>query len=554
MVLKKLMNGALSRFKSDEKGSFSMIWAVSAAVLLGAMGAALDYALLSSANSRAQAVADTTALSAAIYVRNNGTVPTDRAMGLIGDYTAAELGYNFKNWVIDGGNGVSVNVTYDEVNKEAVVTTIGKTRPLFMQLFGHTELGFNAETVVKFEDKQPLDPASIVLVMDNSGSMFFDDIPLQNGIAPTEANIRMDGLKSAANNFMTQLNDLIGPQVESPNVPRVLRTGMITFDTAPRTDAPMDWGVVSEGIINNMQPRGGTDSSLPLDRAADWLNGTGSTHEPKMHEDENPNADPLKYLILMTDGRNTVGDEEWVQRDGTQNWRRFVTGRPTPDGLDEVTSQVTQVSPPVCTTNTVSRWYRMCHLSFPNGFNQTLRLGPWSFDPGNSSGTTNSGITFNCNSQEEETEAQTCTPAQFQTTYSGYEYFLGVIPPQGDWQEGEFDIESNIAARAECDELHNEGVEIFSIGFALEPGQYETNAWANRNGGFTPFPPNVAMGGHEAYDHSVAVKNANIAQGLLQYCANRDENFIAAGDTSALEEAFEKIGNTIVKEIIRIDS
>ena len=59
MVLKKLMNGALSRFKSDEKGSLSMVWAVSAAVLLGAMGAALDYALLSSANARAQAVADT---------------------------------------------------------------------------------------------------------------------------------------------------------------------------------------------------------------------------------------------------------------------------------------------------------------------------------------------------------------------------------------------------------------------------------------------------------------------------------------------------------------
>ena len=80
------------------------------------------------------------------------------------------------------------------------------------------------------------------------------------------------------------------------------------------------------------------------------------------------------------------------------------------------------------------------------------------------------------------------------------------------------------------------------------PGQFATNAWANRQGGFTPFPTD------QNYTYEESVKDTNIAKGLLQYCATKDENFISADDTAALEAAFERIGNTIVKEIIRIDS
>ena len=41
---------------------------------------------------------------------------------------------------------------------------------------------------------------------------------------------------------------------------------------------------------------------------------------------------------------------------------------------------------------------------------------------------------------------------------------------------------------------------------------------------------------------------------MLQYCASSDENFITADDVTALDVAFDRIGNTIIKEIIRIDS
>ena len=519
MALFNKINQTLTRYADDKRGAFSTMWAIGGAVLIGLMGAAVDFAIYYNTEGRAQTVSDTVALAAAIYVRDNGEIPTNRDQGLLGDYTSGELGYEFRDWVIDGSDGVSISVVYDTANSQVTVNTEGSTQPFFMQFFDINHLDFGAQSVAKFLETEPLDPASIVLVMDNSGSMHFDDQPLKNGVAPSQAEVRMDGLKTSANAFMTQLDSMIGPQIESPDVPRVLRTGMITFDTAPRTDAPMDWGVVSEGIINNMQPRGGTDSSLPLDRAADWLTGTRNTDEPQVHEDENPGADPLKYLILMTDGRNTVGDEVWVQRDDTQNWRAFlqnddftVVGQFVPNGQCRIR------------TNYPLDWYRYVRSDGTTFYGRTRQR-------------------VECREFEFQYRQQTDEPTE-----------------AGDWEEGEFDIESNIAARRECDELHAAGVEIFAIGFALEPGQYETNAWANQNQcNYTPFRPTTDLirpgcAPVAAYDRAEAIKNANIAEGLLQYCANRDENFITADETSALEEAFEKIGDTIVKEIIRIDS
>ena len=526
------ISSMFNRFERDESGAFSMIWAICLVAFLGVLGAAVDFALLSHAHSRAQSVGDTTALTAAIYVKNHEVIPTDRTKGLIGDYTAQELGYDFKNWVIEGGSGVSVNVAYDLIEREAIVTTTGNTRPLFVQLFGYQQLGFNTRTVVKFFEKEPLDPASIVLVMDNSGSMFFDDMPLENGIPPTEANIRMDGLKLAANNFMTQLDDLVGPQVESPDVPRVLRTGMITFDTAAREDAPMAWGVVKKQIIDDMEPRGGTDSSLPLGTAQSWLTGTANDEEPKVHQDENSSATPLKYLILMTDGRNTVGDEVWVAREGTQNWRAWVQTGSHMEFIDEL---------------------EIVDAFVPGGDCRITNGHPYAFYTYTYSW---GGVFAGHTTQRVECNKQVEVPD------FGWEYLQQTDEPTeaGDWEEGEFDIQSNLDTRKKCDELHAAGVEIFSIGFALEPGQYETNDWENKHMcNYTPYRPTNALVRNgcstvPAYSHETAVKNANIAEGLLQYCANKDENFLSADDTKALEAAFEKIGNTIVKEIIRIDS
>ena len=111
----------------------------------------------------------------------------------------------------------------------------------------------------------------------------------------------------------------------------------------------------------------------------------------------------------------------------------------------------------------------------------------------------------------------------------------------GAWEEGEFDIESNIITRQQCDTLENEKVEIFTIAYALAPGEY--SRVQRSNGTWRTEPWNITR---------TTSEDANIARGLLQYCATKPANFITADNADALNDAFDRIGNAIVKEVIRI--
>ncbi|MEP3891992.1 MAG: Tad domain-containing protein [Hellea sp.] len=543
MAIVKKATNILKRLKRDESGMAAISWALSLTAIIGAMGAAMDFAMLSSADARSQTIADTTALSAAIYMKTFEQIPQDREKGLIGDYTADELGYDYRNWVIDGADGVSVNIAYDNVKREATATVIGYTQPTLVQILGFGKLKFKAQTVVKYFEKDIQDPASVVMVLDNSGSMAFDDLPIDaSGNAPANAERRMDGLKTSAKNFMAMLSETVGPQTADSGEPRVLRTGMMAFDGAiisSRT-IPMHWGTISDSQINSMTPVGSTNSAPPLQVANTWLN----VNEPSIHEAENPGKTPLKYVILMTDGKNQ-GDLEWVNREGTETWRRYVTGATSPDGLDEVSSSQVETVPEVCEMeNRYKRYYDYDWYG-------TYWFGEWDDEiitPSNHNH--RRWGPYRRYSHPTPSQTEVCTPAEYETRYSGYEYGYGEEAPDnsGGWTEGEQDVPANIASRAECDTLHAAGVEVFTIGFALVPGQFETNEWADRPGAYTPYPSNGS------YNYSDSIKSTNLAKGMLQYCASKDQNFITADDVASLETAFDLIGNTIIKEIIRISS
>ena len=567
MAIVKKATHILQRLKRDESGMAAISWALSLTVIIGAIGAAMDFAMLSSADSRSQTIADTTALAAAIHMKNFEEIPQDREKGLIGDYTANELGYDYRNWVIDGADGVSINVSYDNVNREATATVIGYTQPTLVQILGFGRLKFRAQSVVKYEEKDLQDPASVLLIMDNSGSMSFDDLPIDPGTgnSPVEAVRRMDGLISSATSFLDMMDETVGPQIASNSEPRFLRTGLLAFDSeiiSSRT-VNMNWGTIPRSKINSMTPRDATDSTPPLTLANTWLN----VKEPLHHEVENPGKTPLKYVILMTDGKNS-GDLEWVDRSGTETWRRYVTNASSPSGLSEVTSTEVEISPENCTTTRSDRWNYICNYSGSDGSSYQEVSGPFQHSPSSETGSFvtrgNNGrgrghgrnnstvtITYECASQiTTPAETQICTPAQTETRYSGYEYGYGETAPDtsGGWVEGEFDVPANVASRAQCDALHAADVEVFTIGFALVPGQFETNEWADRSGAYTPYPSN------SAYSYSDSVESTNLAKSMLQYCASKDENFITADDATALQRAFDRIGNTIIKEIIRISA
>lgn len=547
MVVLKKAKRTLKRLKRDESGIAAISWAVSLSAIIAAMGAAMDFAILSGADQRSQTIADTTALAAAIYVKNYEHTPTSQSEGLIGEYTAKDLGYSYRNWVIDGAEGVSINVSYDDVNREATVLVSGQTRPTLMQILGYDALDFSAKSVVKYYEKDVQDPASVVLVLDNSGSMYFDDKPLdENGNKPSDAQRRIDGLETGAKNFMTMLSDTVGPQDGSQTgVPRVLRTGMMAFSSttiASRT-VNMDWDVVTDGEIEAMEPGGATNSAPPLVTANQWLN----INEPPVHEAENPGKTPLKYIILMTDGKNTVGTEEWVAREGTENWRAWLPTETTTTEWQQVEVTVTvPATPGEISREPVNAYIPNANCGWENGFPRER----YSYTYSNGyTGTWRTRWRVVCDVETEGTEAYETTELQWQevdvtTTTWDWEYREQEEEPleSGDWEEGEFDISSNIATRAECDSLHAAGVEIFSVAFALEPGDYRTNDWGQDNYNNPDFT------------YTTTDEDANKARGILQYCASNPQNFITADDTEGLQEAFDRIGNTIIKEIIRISS
>ncbi len=511
----RLADKLLSRLKyyrNNEDGAFSLMWGVSLLVMLGAVGLGVDYAILTSANAKAQSLTDTTALAAAINIRDrNGEIPKNKSEGLIGDYTAAELGYKIDQWVVGGSDGIAINVSYDEIKREAYVSVSGKTQPLFMQTFGFNELDFNMDATVKFEEKEPLAPASIALIFDNSGSMNFADNPFdENGNKPAGTAPRIVGLKNSANAFMDYLDNEIGPQ-DGSNGPRVLRTGMMAFSTGVINSRTVDmkWGSIPEKDINDMVPSGGTNSAPPLVDADTWLN----VNEPPIHAVENPGEVPLKYVVLMTDGRNTVGTEQWVAREGTENWRAWVVVDTHLEFIDEF--------------EIVNAFREGGDCKITNGHPVQY------YEYRRSNGSQFKGFT----SQRVECKKQVEVP-DFDWKYLEQE---DRPTEPGAWEEGEFDIESNIITRQQCDTLENEKVEIFTIAYALAPGEY--SRVQRSNGTWRTEPWNITR---------TTSEDANIARGLLQYCATKPANFITADNAEALNDAFDRIGNTIVKEVIRI--
>jgi len=108
-------NGLLSRFRENEDGNVTIMFGISVVAVVGLMGAAMDYSTMSSAKARSQSIADQTALSAAIFVKNNDRAPKADEEGVVeGQHSASSLGYDFKGWVDGGAENVSVNVVYDD--------------------------------------------------------------------------------------------------------------------------------------------------------------------------------------------------------------------------------------------------------------------------------------------------------------------------------------------------------------------------------------------------------------------------------------------------------
>lgn len=453
---------ALARYKSDEEGSFTTVWTIGLSLSIVAIGAGIDLASSSRVALTAQSVADQVALTSAVFYSTHERLPENRVEGYMHNagYSAKSSGFSFPSNVEGGDLGVHIKALYDVDAGEVSVEVWGKTETALMSIFGRDTMKFRSKSTAKFKTSTLRNPASVALVLDNSGSMAWDDTASEcewvyrnrqwnlDCDTPSEAAPRIDGLKTSVNGFMSTLETVVGPQAVTGK--RVLRTGMLPYSNAiiANKKVDMDWGFLSTSEVNAMTPSGSTNSSAPINEAKDWLDD-----EKDVHAAETGESNPLRYMIFMTDGQNS-GTRNWVEKDGTGLWR-----------------------------GEYCYWSRRrytCSYSFETG----------ETEPSSTNGTT--------------------------------------------WEEGEYPTAYDTQSIDNCNAMKASGVRIFTIGFALEPGTYLTNY---TSGSQTATIEPVTT--HSAYS-------------LLEDCASSPTDFVTAEDTSALDEAFTNIGESIVQDVVRL--
>jgi len=440
------------KFGKNKDGVFSLIWALSLLVIVMCVGAAIDTIRYHHHQEKAQSITDAVALSAAVFVKNNDRAPLSRKEGFLHNtpYSLDELGVN------DPGNHekkykAKVRVIYDDVTRQARVTLEGELETYFMSIFGFEILDMNVNSDVKYFE-QEVSPASVFLVLDNSGSMRWDDKPMTSNFSrPFGAQRRIDGLKSSVTDFNSTLAEKLrngSNNASTVSTGTYLRMAMIPYatDIIDSEKVPPAWKTLPQNKIDAMRDGGGTDSRKPLEEAEKWM-----SKEDRLHKAVNKSENPKKYVIFMTDGSNnsdTICD--WRAKRRTRLWRK------------------------------------------KNG--------------------------------------------------NSYQYVRSRRSPGSGWQEGEtFNCRtvnnSNIESLKTCDALKALDVEVFTIGYALEPGRYYVD-----NGRYAPSQTTISK------------ETTDAAYGFLSACASSPEHFIKAENTEKLQKAFDDIGAKIIKDVIRIAS
>ena len=171
----------LTRFLRDRKASVAPLLALSAFPLLGFVGAAVDYSNASSARTSMQSALDSTALM------------LSKTAGSLNQTQLQQSATALFNANFNRPEALEPNVTVaygQQANGSAVTVTGSATiQTKFMGALGFPTINISSTARVNWSNSR----LRVALVLDNTGSM------AQNG--------KMDALKSAAHNLLTQLKN-----------------------------------------------------------------------------------------------------------------------------------------------------------------------------------------------------------------------------------------------------------------------------------------------------------------------------------------------------------
>lgn len=328
MTQLKKFKSLLGRYKEEEEGSLAVAYSISFMALLIAIGAGYDFALLSNADHKSQNIADTAALSAAVFYSQNQRVPLNHSEGYVDghNYTTEYNGFRFGGEVATRGRGrPRVRVEYDLDAGVARATVTGEMTPVFVKMFGRDTLPFKEVSEASFREIGFSTPASVFIAVDGSGSMGWDDKrdtdpsddrDSYNSTTPG-AQARVEGLKESLEVFMEKLDATPGETED------VVRSGMYVYTSNYERGRSQEigWGVLPYGRnskIDRLFASGGTNASQAMEEIRKDLPGEGAAHYAK-----HGNNQPLKFVILMTDGVNSPtgrNNYRWERMPAHKHW------------------------------------------------------------------------------------------------------------------------------------------------------------------------------------------------------------------------------------------
>lgn len=283
------------------------MWSLVLMTLVAVVGATVDYGQISTIRAKSQTASDLLALTASATVRDLGRNPQTDEEEFLDRQTYAATDFNLniapppnqtRARRSPSADRALFQVLYDYPQTgEVQVNVNGKTRTSFLSLLGIESLNYNTHSIVKYQIIDKKDPATIMLVLDNSGSMKWPD---GNG------STRILALKGTVKGFMQTLKSVITLD-ENGNPENVLRTGMSVYGTryyAWRSIQP-HWGLIEDAAIDRLGAGGGTNTWQGLHHAN--ISMSQENYHHSRPEAATPTDKPLKIVILMTDGVNSYG-------------------------------------------------------------------------------------------------------------------------------------------------------------------------------------------------------------------------------------------------------
>ncbi|MGI2031093.1 vWA domain-containing protein [Rhizobium panacihumi] len=319
----------LAQFIRDRGGNFGIMTAVAIPVIVGAAGISIDMTRAMQIKADMQAIADSASLAAATSLSNKKDYTEAQARDLANTFYATQLVQRIKT---GSETDAEIAALMTDIKNATTVTIVSKKNGTNGKIYdvtitsGYT-MPVNAMTAVVAGPSMALatkaaassatesqNAFSMYLVLDRSGSMK-ESTDTQECIKSYKETCisygyikKIDALKSAVTGLLTVIN-----KADPDN--KYARLGAVSYNEKRQAPTPMAWGTTAVGnYAAALKADGSTNSGEATELAYDSLAPTmGDSSENEIHKKKNGQT-PSKFIILMTDGENNVGNADGVTK------------------------------------------------------------------------------------------------------------------------------------------------------------------------------------------------------------------------------------------------